>query len=275
MELQVDWIRTSSGATELPMYVARPRPVQSALPAVIVIQEVWGVDEHIRDLVHRFAQAGYIAAAPDIYAHGGMRPTALAPDRVARVKQRLDQAPPGAWGDPAARAALFDELDEPERTRGLETANAVLERHKPIAQFVDDLAQAAAHLRTMPGCTGRVGSVGYCLGGMLSALLAGRDAELDAAAIYYGTSPEPAAMEGVRCPLIGFYGEEDTRITSGVQALGEALRAQGTPFEAHIYPNTPHAFFNDTRPSYRVDSARDAWARTLMFFDQHLAGGTD
>jgi carboxymethylenebutenolidase len=275
MELVTEWITYPAPTTVVPAYTARPRNVSEPLPAIIIIQEVWGVDDHIRDLVHRFATAGYLAAAPDLYAHDGERPDTMSLERVATVKRHLDAAPPAVWSDPAARDAVFNQLPAAERTAALETAAALLNPQRPIAQFMDDLTALTAHLRALPQCTGRVGSVGYCLGGMLSALLAARVSELGGAVIYYGSSPDAATMQPVQCPLLGFYGANDTRITSGVGAFGDALRGAGKSYQAHVYPDTPHAFFNDTRPSYRVRAARDAWARTLSFFAQQLAPGFD
>ena len=70
--------------------------------------------------------------------------------------------------------------------------------------------------------------------------------------------------------MLGFYGADDTRITAAVPGFAEAMRRAGVAFEYHIYPDAPHAFFNDTRRSYRADAARDAWARCLMFFATHV-----
>ncbi len=270
MELQTGWSSYSSGTTTVPLYTARPSSAKGRLPAIVVIQEVWGVDAHMRDLTHRFAEAGYIAGAPDLYGHGGKRPEVLSFERVALVKSELDKVSSNVWNDPAAREAIVQGLPESQRAEAKETMTALLNPDRPIARFMSDLVAAAVHLRGMPECTGRVGSVGYCIGGMLSALLAAQDKELNGAAIYYGMSPKPEVMNEVQCPLIGFYGADDTRITASVPAFSDALRTQGKSFESHVYPNTPHAFFNDTRPSYRVDAARDAWARTLGFFSKWL-----
>lgn len=272
MDLRLQWTELRRGDAAIPAFTASPTNAQGKLPAIIVIQEIWGVDDHIQDMVRRFATAGYFAAAPDIYAHGGTRLPALAPDRIAAAKRFLDSTP-GAWGDMAARDAAIEKLPEAERAPLRETLAAVLDPNRPIQRFVDDLKIAAAALRADPRCTGRVGSVGYCMGGLLSALLAGADPELGAAAIYYGTSPDPEKMRDARAALIGFYGESDTRVTGTVPPFEEAMKRMGKSFEAHVYPGAPHAFFNDGRPSYRVDAARDAWARTLLFFDRYLAGG--
>ncbi|MDA8061113.1 MAG: dienelactone hydrolase family protein, partial [Actinomycetota bacterium] len=93
---------------------------------------------------------------------------------------------------------------------------------------------------------------------------------LAAAAVFYGSSPSPEQARRVACPLRGFYGEDDPRIVSGLPAFAQALDAAGADHELRIYPGAGHAFFNDTRPSYRPDAARDAWARTLGFFAEAL-----
>lgn len=78
-------------------------------------------------------------------------------------------------------------------------------------------------------------------------------------------------MRNLSCPLLGLYGETDQGIPpSEVERLRQALSEAGKQFELHIYPNAPHAFFNDTRASYRPEAAIDAWRRTLTFFRQHL-----
>jgi carboxymethylenebutenolidase len=104
----------------------------------------------------------------------------------------------------------------------------------------------------------------------LSGQLAASGAGLAAAACFYGMPPGRAEAERISCPLLGLYGGEDERITSQVPAFAETMRDLGKPFEHHVYEGAPHAFFNDTRPSYRVAAARDAWARTLAFFAQHV-----
>ena len=117
---------------------------------------------------------------------------------------------------------------------------------------------------------GKLGSVGFCLGGTLSALLACRDPELGAAVIFYGSPPAVEELANIRCPVLGFYGGKDQRITSHVPAFVEAMVAARQRFEHVVYPEAGHAFFNDNRPSYDVAAARDAFARTLAFFRDAL-----
>ena len=88
--------------------------------------------------------------------------------------------------------------------------------------------------------------------------------------IFYGSSPATEQAGSIHCALRGFYGHDDPRIVAGLPAFDAALGAAGVDYELRIYPDTPHAFFNDTRPSYRPEAARDAWGRTLAFFADAL-----
>jgi len=276
MELLSEWIEYGSPAGTVAGYLTHPRAVSGPAPAVVVIQEVWGVDGHIADVADRLANAGYVALAPDLYSAGGGRPPALAVERVAGAKAFLNTIPPAQWmavlSDEQRRAEALARLPAEEAQKVAETIAALFagvggdpERHLSV------LRAAVAFLRAHPACAGRaVGSVGFCLGGGLSALLAGEEPELGAAVIFYGSSPSAEQAGSIHCPLRGFYGHDDPRIVTGLPAFEAALSAADVDCELRIYPDTPHAFFNDTRPSYRPEAARDAWARTLAFFAEAL-----
>ncbi len=135
-----------------------------------------------------------------------------------------------------------------------------------------DLSASARHLKGLPEVSGKVGCVGFCMGGGMTYRLAAHTADLSAAVIFYGSSPDQIAEAAtVSCPLLGLYGETDARITGAVPALAEELKKHGKSFEHHVYPEAPHAFFNNESPAYREAAANDAWQRTLEFFRQHLA----
>jgi carboxymethylenebutenolidase len=277
MDLGTEQVDYDSPVGGVSAYLSRPVAADGPLPGVVVIQEIWGVDRHIQDLADRFASAGYVALAPDLYSAGGGRPQVLAAVRVEAAKAFLNSIPPGEWmtvlGDDARRAEALSKLPDEQAREVGETIAALFggvggdsERH------VDVLRAAIAFLRHHPACTGRaVGSIGFCMGGALSALLACEEPQLSAAVVYYGSSPEAERVGSIHCPLRGFYGQDDPRIVGGLPAFDAALSAVGADHELRIYPNTGHAFFNDTRPSYRPEAARDAWGRTLAFFAQTLA----
>ena len=271
MKLARAWIDVPSSGATFGAYRVAPEPAGEALPAVALVQEVWGVDEHIQDLAERIAAAGYLVLAPDLYSLGGGRPAALEPPRIAAVKTFLDTIPPSSWWDEAARAEALAALPPQEGEALGATFAAVFARRDP-ASLVSTLRDAVGFLRADAGCTGRVGSVGFCMGGGLSAQLACAEPELSAAVIFYGASPSADDLAGLRCPVLGFYGGEDPRITSTVPELAAAMQAAGKSYEPHVYDGAPHAFFNDTRRSYHVGAARDAWARLLGFYAEHLAG---
>jgi carboxymethylenebutenolidase len=238
-----------------------------SLPAVIVLQEAWGVDAHIEDVVQRFARAGYAVLAPDLFAKSGNRPASAAGPRMREVRSLLDSVP-AAWMDPAAREAELAKRPEDERARINESLAALTSVVGSLPAQVPAVVAAARWLRTECEVTrGRkVGSVGFCMGGGLSALLAAHDPELAGAVIYYGMSPPLDLVPKIPCPVLGIYGGLDARVNGGVPAFAEAMKQNGKSFEPVTYEGAKHAFFNDERPSYDIDASRDAFARTLEFF---------
>ena len=254
--------------------VARPEHARGPLPGLLVIQEAWGVDAHIEDVMRRFAAAGYLTLAPDLFAVDGNRPAPLARDRMAELIAFANNGPPNLMGDPAARAAALAKRPEPERGRLGESLAALTSSLSPDRREAQlaIVRAAALYLREEREETRgqMIGSVGFCLGGTLSALLACREPELGAAVIFYGGPPASDEIAKIRCPVLGFYGGKDHRVTSQVPAFVEAMAAAGKRLDHVIYPEAGHAFFNDSRPSYDIAAARDAFARTLIFFRDAL-----
>ena len=273
MDLATEWITYGAGAGPVPAYRAKPAAVTDPLPAVVVIQEAWGVDGHIRSIAERLATAGYLTLAPDLFALGGQRPEALSHERVAAAKAFLNTLAPGTWGDPRALEEALSRFEEPERSQLSESMDAIFAHTGKLDDVLPLVRDAVTHLRADPDAAGkRVGSIGFCMGGGLSGLLACTDPELSAAVIFYGRPPSEERLQGLACPLLGLYGGADPRITDTVPTMAKTIEELGGSFEYHVYPGAPHAFFNDTRPTYRVDAARAAWARVLGFFNQLLAG---
>jgi carboxymethylenebutenolidase len=270
VSLQASWISYGPEG-KYTGYLAKPSAIAGPLPAVIVLQEIWGVDPHIQDVTNRFAMAGYVAFAPDLYALNGERPAPLKDDRIESMKAFLDSLPIGSWGNQEAREQALSGKPEQERKQLKETQEAIFNMDFP--GYLKRVTAAAAYLRDEePASKGqKVGSVGFCLGGALSAQLACLDPQLSAAVIFYGNAPQPEQLAGIACPVLGLYGGKDARITDNVPAFADAMKAAGKTFVSHVYPEAPHAFFNDTRPSYRADAARDAFSRTLAFLNEHLS----
>jgi carboxymethylenebutenolidase len=264
MQLDSGWSDFTSDGQDCAAFRARPAATTERLPAVLLIQEIWGVDDHIQDLAGRVATAGYATLAPDLYSLGG-RPAALQPPRVAAVKAFLNSLPVGTWWNEAARQEALAGLPAGERSAVAESLGALFAPRDRDA-LVALLGDACAALRDDPAGDGRVAAVGWCMGGGLAARLACAEPALAGAAIFYGEPAPDDLVSRIACPVIGFYGGEDPRITDTVPAFAATMKAAGKDYEPHVYPGAPHAFFNDTRPSYTVAAARDAWARLLAFF---------
>ena len=208
-------------------YLAKPTNAATA-PGVVVVQEWWGLNEHVKDVTRRFAAEGFTALAPDLY-----RGTVT--------------------DDGSKAAALMQELDVP---------NAV-----------QDILGAVRYLGRIGA--GKIGIVGFCLGGKLTiqAAIEGGDA-VAAAVPFYGFNPNPVSeARRITAPVLAFYGGKDTMVTpDDAEAFETELRQAGGAVEAHSYRNAGHAFFNDTRPeAYDPEAAKDAWQRALAFLKQHLS----
>jgi carboxymethylenebutenolidase len=272
MAITGEWIRYGKGSG----YFAKPERASGPLPGVLVIQEIGGVNRQIEDVTRRIAAAGYAALAPDLFAVDGARSPALSQERVAEVFAFGAKFPPGAMFDPATRETALATLPLPERQRISETYGLVFSFIAPERRdtLVPLLKLGFQYLREeRPETKGqKVGCVGFCMGGGLSALLACEEEELSGAAVFYGNAPPPEKIPRINCPIIAFYGSKDQRVSAGMPAFQEAMLAAGKSFEQHMYEGAGHSFFNDDAPSYDVAAVRDSYARLLGFFAKNLAG---
>ena len=145
-----------------------------------------------------------------------------------------------------------------------------------IERTEKDLRGAIEYLLAHESVEGeRVGTVGFCMGGVLSLYAASKNEQVGACVVFYGIHPKVhPPLENLRAPVLGLYAEKDTSVPpEAVRELESKLHALGKQAEMNIYENTDHAFFNDTRPEvYDPQAAADAWRRTLAFFRQHLGG---
>jgi len=233
------------GTGHIPAYRAVPDG-KAAAPVILVIQEIFGVHEYIKDVCRRFAKAGYMAIAPELY---------------------FRQGDPGKYTEVAS---LISEI-----------VNKV-----PDAQVMDDLDAAVAWAGKNGGDTGKLGITGFCWGGRIVWLYAAHNPAVDAGVAWYGrlvgnadplhpTQPVDIAAK-LHGPVLGLYGGKDAGITQdSIDAMKAAL-AKGSDdsrqSEFVVYPDAPHAFHADYRPSYRPEAAQDGWKRALAWFGQHLGG---
>ena len=139
------------------------------------------------------------------------------------------------------------------------------------AKMDEDFVAATNWLMSRDDCTGRVGVMGFCFGGGMTNLLAVRVPTLAAAVPFYGRAPDTADVAKIRAAVLVHHAELDERLLAGRPAYEEALKANNVDYEAHIYSQANHAFFNDSGRRYDEASARLAWQRTVDFFNRHLS----
>ena len=227
----------------LPAYFARPAGA-GPFPVVLVIEEIFGVHEYIKDVCRRLAREGYMAVAPELYA------------RIADLSKMSDVQ------------AIFRDV--------------ILKA--PDAQVMADLDAAAAWAARNGGDGARLAVTGFCRGGRDTWLYAAHNPALRAAVAWYGpiagatnaiqprTAGEVATE--LKCPLLGLYGGQDASIkVADVEAAAARARTAGKDVQIVVYPDAPHGFHADYRPSYRAADAADGWQRMLAFFRAHGMGG--
>ncbi len=235
--------------------------------AVIVVHEIFGLDDHHRDVAGRFAAAGYVALAPNLFT--GELARLLTPERVNAAMNAMRNAPPELRRDPSQFRAYAE--SQPTELRPVLQAFAQVTSPEAQDGFARDLSECLTTLTKQPGVPAdRIGAVGFCFGGAVVARFATLEPRLRAAVIFYGQNPPLDRAPQIRASVLGIYGSEDPGITTTVPEFAEAMRAAGKQFEHHVYPGAKHAFFNDRRPNYHEASAHDAWPRVLDFFAREM-----
>ena len=198
--------------------------------AVLVCHENRGLTDHIKDVTRRLAKAGYVGLAVDLLSRQGG--TAAVSD-ASQVPGMLGQSPP--------------------------------------EQFIADFTAGWEYLKSQPNINPEgVGMVGFCFGGGVTWRVAVALPDVKAAVPFYGPVPPVEDVPKIEAAVLGIYAGNDQRINQGIPPVEEAMQANGKTFETIIYPDTDHAFHNDTGERYNAEAARDAWGRTLAWFGQHL-----
>jgi carboxymethylenebutenolidase len=225
---------------EIPAYRAMPARGEN-FPVVLVVQEIFGVHEHIQDVCRRFAKLGYLAIAPELFARQGDVSQLSDVQEIRKIVAKV-----------------------------------------PDAQVMSDLdATTTWAADSQKGDIDKLGITGFCWGGRVVWLYAAHNPNLKAGVAWYGrlvgestplTPNHPVDIaDQLRVPILGLYGGGDELIPNDtVERMRDRLKAGNSGSEIILYPNVPHAFFADYRPTYRKEQAEDGWKRLQAWFDQHL-----
>ncbi len=237
--LTVGEVTIAAGDFKLPAYRALPAG-GNKLPVVLVASEIFGVHEHIADVTRRFARQGYLAIAPELFVR---------------------QGDAGSYGEVAR---LIDEVVS----------------KVPDAQAMADLDACVAWAQANGGDTSRLGVTGFCWGGRITWLYSAHNPGVKAGVAWYGRLVGAASAlqpkhpvdvaRALHAPVLGLYGGQDTGIAlETVDKMKAALAAGSAAAKKSsfvVYPDAPHAFHADYRPSYRKEPAQDGWQRCLAWF---------
>jgi carboxymethylenebutenolidase len=230
---------------EIPAYRAMPEKGKS-FPVVLVVQEIFGVHEHIKDICRRFAKLGHMAIAPELYARQGDVSMLKTIDEIRKIVVQV-----------------------------------------PDAQVMSDLDAAVAYAKKSgKGDTGKLGITGFCWGGRIVWLYAAHNPKVKAGVAWYGplaprpnqpkselqpTNPVDIAAK-LKVPVLGLYGGADEGIPlDTVEQMRAKLKLGKSHSEIIVYPDTPHGFHADYRPSYRREQAMDGWQRLQDWFKKYGA----
>lgn len=242
--LKTGTVKLAGNGTPIDAYYARPAQGKG-LKTIIVVQEIFGVHEHIKDVCRRFAQQGYLAVAPNFF-------------------QRQ--------GDPTQ----YDSI--PELFKNIVSK-------VPDEQVLGDIRSAMAWAKQSGGGSGKVGITGFCWGGRIVWMASANIPEISAGVAWYGrlrttVTPETPVhpidvVEKLKWPVLGLYGGADAGIPNAdVDEMKFLLSTGPAAAQASniiLYPDTPHAFHADYRPSYRKEQAEDGWKRCLAWFAKNIA----
>jgi carboxymethylenebutenolidase len=225
---------------EMPAYRAMPA-TGSGFPVILVVQEIFGVHEHIKDICRRFAKLGYFAIAGEMYARQGD------PSKITEIPKLVSE----------------------------------IVSKVPDAQVMADLDACVAYAKsTGKANADKLAVTGFCWGGRITWLYAAHNQNVKAGGAWYGrlvgqaSSNSPThpidVVDKINAPVLGLYGGADQGIPNdSVEKMREALKAKGKKSEIILYPDTPHAFLADYRPSFRKEQAEDAWKKLTEWFKKH------
>jgi carboxymethylenebutenolidase len=230
----LEWITVKHGDREVKCFIGFPEVNQKAT-SIVLIHEIFGLSDWVRGMVDQFAEAGYIAIAPDFLS--GM----------------------GADGGGTESFGPNDNIRA--KIQGL-----------PDSQINADLDAAVKYVKQLPAANGKVAVGGFCWGGRKTFNYAATGAPISAGLVFYGDAPAADAMANIRTPIYGFYGGNDARITAAVPQVTEQMKAAGKRYEPVVYEDAGHGFMRSGEASDASEpnkkAREEAWRRIKQIMER-------
>lgn len=221
-------------------------------PGLVLIHEIWGLDDHIKDVADRYAAEGYNVIAPNLF-HG------------MSFEGKID---------PSLFADMENPVKRDEAQKKMREAMAPLAAPEFAAEALKNLVACVDYLAGRDG-TEKIGVLGFCFGGSYSFHLAAHDDRIKAAVPFYGKAPESDEVAKITCPVLALYGEDDQPLIDTLPQLTRDMAVHHVSFEAKVFPHAAHAFFNDTNPNrYDANAAQESWTMSLAFLQNNLGSSS-
>jgi carboxymethylenebutenolidase len=235
------------GKTQMTTLFVHPQP-KKKVPAIILLYEIWGINDNMRSIAERLAREGYAVIVPDLLGDTG-------------VLEKISPSIFREMGDPKTK----DEAQKKMR-------EALAPMHQPefAGNTLAKLDACYADLRKRFNISD-IAIMGFCFGGTYSYAFASHEPRIKACIPFYGQPPKSEDIPKITCPILAFYGERDATLVSNLPELLNHMKTHRKRFTHKVYLNTGHAFFNDTNPHmYNEEAAKDSWKILLQFLKNTL-----
>lgn len=211
---------------------------------IIVIHEVWGLDNHIKSVADRFAKEGYVALAPEL-----LDVSDFSSEEIVKIQRSLFDESERNSVQPQLRK-LMAPMQEPQ------FAEVTMKRLQSVFDYIYSIKEAKENISV----------IGFCFGGSYSYALSVAEPRLKIALPFYGHSDQTVEeLAKINCPVRAFYGQNDSRLIDGLDDLKKRMKAAGVEYKVRVYEDSGHAFFNDSNPgAYNKNAATDAWNEVIQ-----------
>ena len=254
----------SQDGIDIQSYLAHPEK-KGNYPGIMLIHEIWGLNEQIRGVARRYAEEGYVVLAPHLFSRSG---DVLREENIRKAMVPVFSIPREKRNDPTTLKNLISKMDETEKKV---VQMLFMERETLLQKIADDAIICYEYIKHLNLVNGnKIGVTGFCFGAglafQLSTMLA-----FDTSVIFYGANPKPLeSVSKINGPVLAIYAGEDEMVDAGIPDLIGAMIKYKKTYALKLYSGVQHAFFNETSSIYDKGSAEDAWKLAINHFNTYL-----